>query len=258
MKFRITKAEYDALSDAMKVMYVVDGDGYKMPLTDYEDAGEMRRARDREKEEARVAKAALAAAQTELDALKIKPARETGDIKTLEAAWEKKLNDAETAHKAQLAGVTGQLHKVLIDNAAATVAGAITASPASASLMLPHILPRFEVVMDGDTPVVKIKDATGRLSAMNFDELQKEFVANPTFATVVVGSKASGAGGAGGGKSGAAGGAGGEAKKKFAEMDGKERTALYQSDRAEFDRLAAEDKAAKQSAKFAPKTLRIA
>ena len=36
MKRKITKAEYDALADNMKVLYVPsDGDTYILPLTDY-------------------------------------------------------------------------------------------------------------------------------------------------------------------------------------------------------------------------------
>jgi uncharacterized membrane protein YgcG len=150
--------------------------------------------------------------------------------------------------------MTAMLNKTLIQVEASKVAAAITdpTKPGNAALMIPHILSRFEVVMDGDTPLVKIKDATGRVSAMNTDELQKELVANTTFSTIVVGSKASGAGGTGGSGSGSAnGGAGGAGgAKKFSEMNGTQKAELFKSDPAYFNQLAKEDKETKQATRF--------
>lgn len=251
MKHKLTKAEYEALTPEMKLLYVADGEGYKLPLLDYEDPAELRRAKDREVQESKDAKAKLAAAQAELDKLKTGTARQTGDIAVLEKSWNDKYVARETELNGQIAELRKFSEKTLIDQAAATVAGAITAKPENADLMKPHIINRFEVVWDGNTASVKVKDAAGRLSAMNFEELQKELVADKKFATVVVVSKASGAGGSGGTNNGGAGGAGGD--KKFAEMTGAERTALYQSDRASFERLAAEDKQAQNQTKFAPR-----
>lgn len=257
MKFKLTKAEYEALSDNLKVLYIADGDGYKLPLTDYEDAGEMRRARDREKADAATAKTEAARLKAELDTLKLDPARKTGDIATLEKSWQEKLTASETANTAAIANLKTSLETTLVDNAAAQLAAGITAKPENASLLMPHIRSRFEVVYDGDTPTVKIKDATGRISAMNMAELQAEIVKTPLFSSIVVVNKASGAGGSGGGNNnGAAGGAGGG--KKFADMTGPERTALYQSDRAEFDRLATENKTAAQVRKFGSPVIKIA
>lgn len=256
MKFKLTKAEYEALSPEMKLLYVADGDGFKLPLVDYDDPAELKRAKDREVQTAKDAKAALAVAQAELDALKTDPARKAGDIATLEKSWKEKLDAANAAHTEANGKLKATLEKTLIEHAAAQVAGAITDKPANASLMLPHITSRFEVVYDGDVPSVKIKDETGRISAMNFEEFQKELVAAPKFSSIVVASKAGGAG-SGTGKNG--GGSGASGDKKFAEMNGAERTALYNSNRAEFDRLAALEKQAASERKFGPvKPFRVA
>lgn len=251
MKRKVTKAEYEALSPEMKLMYLAAGDGFKLILTgEDDDAGPLLRALEREKEEARVAKASLTALQTEMDTLRTDPARKTGDIKTLEASWQKKLDDATAAHTATNAALKATLDKTLVENAASTIAGAITGTPANASLMLPHILTRLEVVYEGDKPSVKIKDKDGRISAMNFDELQKELVTTPTFSSVVVASKASGAGGSGGGNADAVSGANGGVKKKFAEMTGPEKAALYVADPKDFQQQAADFEKERQANRF--------
>lgn len=230
MKIRISKAEYDALSDALKLIYVVDGDAYKLPLSEGEDPGALRRALDREKLETKAAKETLATAQAELDALKIEPARKTGDIAVLEKSWGDKLIKRENELNQQIATLKKSLESTLIDHATATVVGAITAKPENASLMHPHIKERFEVVYDGDLPTVKIKDATGRISAMNFDELQKELIATPKFSSVVVGSKASGGGAGGQGGGASSGGAG----KKLKDMSESDRVVLFRADPAAY------------------------
>ena len=255
MKIRISKAEYDALSEAMKLIYVADGDGYKLPLAAGEDPVELKRAKDREVETAKAAKTALDAANAELAKLRDEPARRTGDIATLEKSWSDKQALAESNHATAIGSLKKQLESVLIDNAAQAVAGAITANPNNASVLMPHIKTRFEIVYDGDVPTVKIKDATGRISAMNTKELQGELVADPKFSSIVVVNRGSGAGGAGTGNTGGGSGAGGG--KKFADMTGAEKTALYQSNQAEFARQAEAHRTAKMEARFGSPKIKI-
>jgi len=235
MRRKISKAEFDALSPEMKVMYVADGEGYKLPLVDDDDPDALRRARDREKEENRVSKAALADALAKVEELTITPARKTGDIATLEASWAGKLTTEQASSKVVIDKLKSQISSILIEQASNKVASSITATPEHAALLMPHITSRFEVVEDGDMPVVKIKDASGRISALNFEEFGKELVANPNFASIVVGSKASGAGGTGQRSSLPAGGAG----KKFSEMSESAQRDLYRANPEEWRRLRA-------------------
>lgn len=230
MKRKVTKAEYEAMSESLKLLYVVDGEGYKLPLIDDDDPDALRRARDREKAEGATARAALAAAESELDKLRTDPARKTGDIAVLEKSWSDKLTKREGELNAQIATLKKSLETTLIDHAVAKVSTAVTAKPENAALMEPHVRDRFEVVYDGDVPTVKIKDAAGRISALNFEELQKELIATPKFASVVVGSKASG-GGAGGQRSVTSDGGAG---KKLKDMSESDRVALWRADPAAY------------------------
>jgi hypothetical protein len=235
MKRKISKAEWEALSDAQKALYVVDGDGYKMSLADDDDPDALRRARDYEKAEAKAAKAKAKELQEKIDALDATKARSVGDIATLEKSWNDKLAASEKALGDKLKAAQGHISKILLEHASSSIASAITAKPENAALILPHITPRLEVVFDSDdNPSLKVKDKDGKLSAMSFTDLQKELVGDPKFGSVVVVSKASGAGGSGGGSNGGNGGAG--KPTKFADMSEAERTQLYRDDPAEFKR----------------------
>jgi hypothetical protein len=247
-KRKLTKAEYDALDSAVQLLYIADDNGYKLSLIDDDDPDALRRARDREKQTAKDLKDKVDALTVELDKLR-EPARKSGDIVTLEKSWTDKFN----AESARLTAVINQqkelINSTLIDHAATQFAGSVTAKPDAAALLLPHVRSRFEVVYDGDVPTVKVKDASGKLSAMTTADLQKEIVADPKYATVVVASKASGAGG-----SGARGisvpGRAGATPKKFSEMNGVEKSELFKSDPNYFSQLAAEDKAAQAQTRF--------
>ena len=239
MKRKITKAEWEALSADLKLAYVAEPDGtYKLPLGDDEDFDKLRRAKDREKAKADKLAIDLAALTEEIETLRAETPRKAGDIAVLEKAWKDKLAAAEATATAKLETANKHISTILIQHAATTIAAGITAKPGNAAIMLPHIMPRLEVVFDGDVPTVKVKGKDGKLSAMTSEDLQKELQADPTFETVVVVSKASGAGGTGGSRSGSSGGAGG-AQKKFAELTGAERTQMYRDDPAEFQRQSA-------------------
>lgn len=232
LKLKLTKAEFDALPEGLKVAYLADGENYKLAVDGYEDPGELRRARDREKEAARIAKEERDAYKAKLEGLELEPARTAKDIKTLEAAWKAKYDADVAAERSKTEAATKKYSDHLVQSEARKFASEIAAKPENVDLILPHVLGRFEFSED----TVRIKDKTGRLSAMNTDELKKEFVENPMFGSVVAASKASGAGGAGNSNP-SSGGAGKTAGKKFSDWSENERVELYRSNPAEFQRL---------------------
>jgi hypothetical protein len=236
-KINITKAEWEALSEVQRQLYVVDGDGYKLPLAENDDPSALRRARDRERDDAKQLRADLLTLKNQIAELEGKTARETGDVKALESSWQKKFTDRETELNGIIDGFKQAIGKSLVEQAMSTVSAAVTAKPEHAALLKPHIAGRFDVVFDGNAATLKIKDKEGKPSALSLDDLQKEILADPTFGTIVVASKASGSGAAGGN-----GGKGGGAAKKFGELSEAERVALFRENPTEFKRLAAEAK----------------
>ena len=65
LKKKLTKEEYDKLSDAFKAEYMTDGDGYKLDLSDDEDTGPLKRALEREKANSATSKKRLAEVEEE-------------------------------------------------------------------------------------------------------------------------------------------------------------------------------------------------
>jgi hypothetical protein len=177
LAFKISKAKFDALSDELKGEYIAgDKDGeYVLDvngLPEAEDTGPIKRARDAEKNKANQYKAKI----EELEA-KIAEFPDVEALKTQHAAEVKKYKDFTEAS--------------LIDGAALTLATKISKSP---QLILPHIKARLVADMTGDKPVTKVLGADGKPGDLTIDKLGEEFVANKDFATIMIGSKASGGG----------------------------------------------------------------
>lgn len=185
---KITKEQYDALPDSVKALFKADGDEYSQ-ITHPDPSDELKRAKDREVEARKAADAKANDLQTQLDKINGDKARKAGDIETLEKSWQSKLDAQKAEYEASLTKANEFIQKTLVDSVAASMASEISTSPA---VMLPHIKSRLTADLDGDTPITKVLDASGNASALNLDDLKKEFVANKDFASIIVGSKASG------------------------------------------------------------------
>lgn len=192
LKKKLSKAEYDKLSDAIKAEYIEDGDGFRLDIDGDEDTGALKRAKDREAQLRRDAEAKLREAQEELDRINGDDARKKGDIATLEKSWQKKLEDQKAEYEGKVSKLTSHTTKTLVDNVATQIASKISNAPA---LLLPHIKSRLQADFEGDAPVTRVLDKDGKPSAMTVEELAAEFVANKDFSAIITASKASGGAG---------------------------------------------------------------
>lgn len=194
-KWKLTKEEFDALTDEQKAMYKEAGDGYQIQIDGMPDipdvsglqkkVDELLSEKKSEQEKRRLAEDAAKKAAEE-------QARKNGDIESLEKSWSEKLSTREKELLAQLQEKDTSLRTLLVDNVAQSLAAKLAGD--SAALIMPHIKSRL-AVEDGKTRVV---DAAGQPSALTIDELEKEFRGNQLFAPVIIGSKATGTGGDGG------------------------------------------------------------
>lgn len=226
MKRTITKEAFAALSDDMKKEYKASGDVYVLDLEDYEDPGELRRARDREKQTAATLKQELDTLKQEIEDAKNSGHAKKGDIAALEESWKAKNLQLEQKLNGKIQSREGFIRKSLRDNVAYKIATEISTAP---NLLLPHILARLDVDLDGDEPATRVLGTDGKPSALTVAELKAEFVANKEFSSIITASKASGGG--------ASGNQGGGAAKKPSEYSEKERVELYKANPAEFKRL---------------------
>jgi hypothetical protein len=192
LKKKLSKAEYEKLSDTIKAEYIEDGDGFRLDIDGDEDTGALKRAKDREAQLRRDAEAKLREAQEELDRINGDDARKKGDIATLEKSWQKKLDDTKAEYEGKVSKLTAHTTKTLVDNVATQIATKISNAPA---LLLPHIKSRLQADFEGDAPVTRVLDKDGKPSAMTVEELAAEFVANKDFSAIITASKASGGAG---------------------------------------------------------------
>jgi len=188
LKKKISKADFEKLPDHFKTEYVEKGGEYHLDLDD-EESGALLRAKDREKELRKAAEAKAKELEEKLAGFEEGDARKRGDIATLEKSWQAKLADTEKALTEKLSKKDAYLKNTLVDSVAQQIASKISTSPA---LIMPHIKARLIADLDGDTPSTKVLDANGQLSALTIEELQNEFVTNPDFGAIIIGSKATG------------------------------------------------------------------
>lgn len=250
IKLKITKAEYDVLSDAMKALYKAVGSDYQLDASDYEEPGELKRAKDREVEAARLARERAEKAERERDEFRDAAARKAGDITTLDKSWQKKLDDAVLVEKTRADQLNKQLQNVLVDKEAIAIAAELGGE--SAELLLPHITKRLQAEVDGDVAITRVLDKEGKKSALTLAELKKEISEDKRFSPIIIASRASGGGAAGGNRQPTNGGAGSGGQKKFHELTGQERTDWYKRDPEGFKKASDESTRALRDSRMRP------
>ncbi len=159
-------------------------------------------------------------------------ARKNGDVEALENSWREKLTKREQELLSERESLANQIKELTVGRAATDLAAEL-AVQGSAKALLPHLQARLSMDIRDGKPTVVVLDANGKPSAATLEELKAEFVNDPAFAPLIVGSKASGSG-ASGVKTG------GGAAKKFDEYTGAELSAIRKSDPALYDRLKTE------------------
>jgi hypothetical protein len=178
MKFKITKAQYDALSDELKNEYVAgEADGEFVldvnGLPEPEDTGPLKRGLEAEKTKSKDFK-------RQLDEAKAKLA-DMPDVEALKAD-----------HTKSTAKLTTFVEKTLKDSVAQGLASKISTAP---TLLAPKIAERIAVDMSGDEPKTVFLGKDGKPDAtLTIEKIREEVVANPEYKSIIIASKASGGG----------------------------------------------------------------
>lgn len=239
LKFTLNKDEFAALDAGQQALYEADGDTYKLGVEGLEDTGALKRAKDREAQNAREAKARAEQLEQELADLrgqaddKDKDAlRKSKDIDALEKSW-KETADRRVADRDKVVdGLKRQMEQLLVGNVANSLATELFTTPEIAK---DFVAKRLRAEFDGETPITRVLDKDGNPSALTIEEFKRELLDTPTLKGILIGSKASG-GGAGDG------GNGGGATKKFSEMNDQERVDLYKRNPEAFNQAVAQSR----------------
>lgn len=227
LKKKLTKDEFDGLSQDLKTHYKASGESFVLDI-DGDDGIDWQHKREIEADHRKKAEQKAKALQDELDNLR-RGAIPKDDVEALEKSWQEKLTARETELTGKINLLTGTIEQTTVDSAAKEISQMFLAPAAVIGMVKGRL--KSEIV-DGRA-VTRVLDKNGQLSALTIEDLKNEFKADATLAPILVGSKASGGGASGQSGSGAGG-------KKLKDMNDQERINLFRTNRAEFDRLVAE------------------
>lgn len=217
---------FDGVDESIQAFYEEKDGKYRLKVDGIEDTGALKRAKEHEvaarkqaQEEAKALKARLQEIEENSRKAAEDGLRKNGDVESLDKSWQEKLAKREKELLDQVNGRDNHIRKLLVDSVGIKIASDL-ALDGNTEVLLPHILSRLAVDFRDGEPVTVVKDKAGNLSALSVEELHEEFANNPAFASVIRGSKASGAGGADA-KGGGAASLGG---KKASEMSNTEKS----------------------------------
>lgn len=217
MKFKITKAEYDALSDDFKSEYSPAGNDYILSLEGGPDAKAGEKF-EKERDRRRAAEKRAQDAEAKITELEDQFSDTAAAINTAT----KRATDAETKLKAAEEKYVAYVTKAEVDAAANKLAANL--APNAAKVLFPHVRARLALDMaDTNAPRVVVLGDDGKPSDKKLEDLEKEFRDNKDFAGIIVTSRASGGNASRGapiapGNGFPAGGAGVSSPKSLADM----------------------------------------
>jgi hypothetical protein len=247
LKAKISDSDFQSLDESLKSLYVKEGNDYKIDIEGYvveKDPAALLNAKEHEKRLRQEAESMLKKLQEEIkgqqDALKkaqeeaeLEKARKSGDISSIQKSFETKIAEMQKQQSDQLTRYREAVAKAELDRVANQIAGKIGVDANAATLLLPHVKARLQADMNEDLPKIRVLDSNGELSIGSVDDLQKEFIANPAFGAIIVGSKATGASGhgnVGGAKVSTQG-------KKFTDFSASELSQIRKENPQEYERL---------------------
>jgi len=227
MKWKLTKDEFEKLDDAVKAEYTLDGDAATLKI-DGEGAPTVE-AIDRANEKLRIekehrvkAEKARDAAESASEKLKVDLDKASGkdEIAKIKADHQAELEKIRKDREAEQTAARDARHAALKKEAAEGFANEHFTIP---GLMIGPFANRLSVEeVDGES-VVRVLSADGKASAMSLAELQREFLDNAEYATII--KKKTGSGGGA-----APGGGGGATSKKLSEMTATEEAKFERED----------------------------
>ena len=188
LKRKITKEEFEALSEVQQSLYVEKDGNYTLDIEDnaFETLKSEKRAvqeeleRYRAEEAERIRKAeerAVKKAQEEYE-----KAKGDKNVEAIEKSWQDKYDKLNAEKTASDERYSNYVKKALIDSEVARMAGEISTAPA---LISPHIRARLDVDLTAEQPKLIVLDENGQRSALTVAELQKSFIDNKDFGAII-------------------------------------------------------------------------
>lgn len=191
MKYKISKQEFDALSDDVKALYKVNGDNYVIHIEGMPDVSAIQSQLDELKGALADAEKKKKDAEDKAELEKQSKLKKSGDVTALEESYNAKIAKMEAEHKELVSGLKKKLSDNIVGGAVSSLASKLCGE--DAMLIEPFIKNR--VSLDDDTGSLRILDEKGNPSASTIEDLEKEIRANDKFAKIINAGSSSGTGG---------------------------------------------------------------
>lgn len=191
MKYKISKQEFEALSDDVKAMYKVNGDNYVMHIEGMPDVSAIQSQLDALQGTLADAEKKKKDAEDQAELEKQAKLKKAGDVTALEESYNAKIAKIEADHKALVDG----LNKKLSDNIVGTAVSSLSSKLCGDDAMLIEPFIKNRVSLDSDTGALRILDDKGNPSASTIEDLEKEIRSNEKFAKIISAGSPSGTGG---------------------------------------------------------------
>lgn len=195
MKFKISKAEWEKLSDEQKALYTAKGDDYQIQIDGLPDYDGMEKKLNTLLDETKLAKQAKAEVEAKAKADAEEAARKNGNVEALEKSWSERLAQSEAKHKAEVEKYHGQVSKLMVNNEAMSLATKLFGK--NAALLQHHVTSRLSLEQgDNGEFKTRILGADGKPTAHTLADLEKEFTGREDIKPFLVVTKATGPTGA--------------------------------------------------------------
>lgn len=184
MALKMQVSNLEEVPEAFRSEYseVVEGDVkvFKLSVDGAEDVGALKRAHERVKEEARLAK---------------EDARRKGeDFTNMEKSYNEKIEQTRKAADEALVSTQKALKHATKDKTSQELLADLGVDEHARKLLLPHVETRLKVEIVDDRPIVRVLGPDGKMSAMSVEDLKKEFREDKAFASVITAGRGSGSG----------------------------------------------------------------
>lgn len=193
MKYTIDKETFDKLGDDLKTEYTEQNGEYVLKLEGHENVLIPRKKWEISEQHKHAAEDKVAKAEArEADLLKkIENADGKKEIEAIRKQHEDEVKKIREEFETQQKELKTREHKALIETEATKFATEKFTTPTLVSKVFAERLTVEEI--DGQ-PVIRVKEPDGKPSIKSLGDLQKEFLDNEEFSTIIKGSKGSGGG----------------------------------------------------------------
>lgn len=232
MKYKISKTEFDALSEDLKNEYNLDGESAVLKI-EGDDAPTFEKITTLENKkkiaEEHQHKANLRLQDAENRAAKLQKDLENAggnkeQLEKIKADHAAEIEKLRNEREAEAAKVKGDRDTALVKEEANKFASShFVQAPYGSAFISAEMAKRLTVEEVNGVPVVRVQNADGTPSTASLADLQKEFLDNKEFSPIIKGKAGSG----GGAISGQGGGA---TKKSLSEMSATEEAAFERED----------------------------